>query len=200
MARKKSSLKKRTVKPKLNFSSISALFLIALGAGLILWSAFLSDWRNSKRDQTIVNSFETNQQSKKSKPTKLYVPKLEKTLEITDGYIENNRWTVSKSGVSFLTDSKTPEEGGNSIIYGHNTSGVLGGLWKVQISDFVYVTAGDNKVYKYKINERKEVKPNQVEILNQEGSPRVTIYTCSGFLDSARFVVIGELVEVVESI
>lgn len=196
MARKKSSLKKRTLNFKPNFPLIFSLLLIIVGASLILWGAYLSDFIGSKQIQPAQNQVVIENQNKKSKPVKLYIPKLERTLEITDGYIENNRWTVSASGVSFLVDSATPEENGNTIIYGHNTIGVLGRLWKVQKDDFVYLTSSDNKVYKYKIIERKEVKPNQVEILKQEGTSRVTIYTCSGFLDSARFVIIGELVEI----
>lgn len=197
MARKKSSLKKRTLSLKPNFPLIFSLLLILVGASLVFWGAILSDLISLKHDRTIINSSSyQSQQSPKSKPIKLYIPKLERTLEITDGYIENNRWTVSKSGVSYLVDSAKPEEGGNTIIYGHNTTGVLGRLWKVQKDDLVYLTSQDNKVYKYKIIERKEVKPNEVEILKQEGSPRVTIYTCSGFLDSARFVIVGELVEI----
>ena len=38
----------------------------------------------------------------------------------------------------------------------------------------------------------KEVKPNAVEILESADDSRLTIYTCSGFLDTARFVVVAK--------
>ena len=80
-------------------------------------------------------------------------------------------------------------------LYGHNTKDVLGRLWKVQVGDIVEVTDSGGNTYKFEIFERKEVKPNTVDILESTQDSRLTIYTCSGFLDTARFVVAGKLVE-----
>ena len=128
------------------------------------------------------------------KPLKIFIPKLDKTLAISGGFVTNNRWTVSETGVSFLTTSAVPGNLGNAVLYGHNRDAILGKLWKVQSGDLVYVVLSDGSISKYQIFERKEVKPNEVEILGNVGDSRLTIYTCSGFLDSARFVVVGELV------
>lgn len=130
----------------------------------------------------------------RAKPTKITIAKINKTLDVSDGSVENNRWVVSKTGVSYLTTSGEVGRVGNAVIYGHNTQGILGGLWRVQNGDIVEISDDRGRVYKYEIFERKEIKPTQVEILNQTDDSRLTIYTCSGFLDTARFVVVGKLV------
>ena len=195
MRKKKRSIQKRLILAKYFLNIILALILIIFGASLIFWATLRQDfgWQATKRPPEQVVSSEL--QIPIEKPVKIYIPKMGRTLDVSDGYIENGRWKVAISGVSYLTSSGQVGMVGNAVIYGHNTQSILGGLWRVQNGDSIEVTAGDGKVYKYEIFERKEVKPNQVEILTQTDDARLTIYTCSGFLDSARFVVVGKLVE-----
>ncbi|OGE10625.1 hypothetical protein A3A60_02925 [Candidatus Curtissbacteria bacterium RIFCSPLOWO2_01_FULL_42_26] len=188
-----SSRSTRTIKTNLSFAF--AILLIVFGAGLIFWSSVQNGFYISKLKTNQLAPVEPDQTVEvNSKPVKIYIARLAKTLDISEGFIENNRWKVSTTGVSYLTTSGEVGKVGNAVIYGHNTQGVLGGLWKVQNGDFIEVTDASSKVYKYEIFERKEVKPNAVEILTQTDDARLTIYTCSGFLDSARFVVVGRLV------
>src|SRR3972149_6306321 len=107
--------------------SLLAVFLIAIGVSLVFASS--GDFIKSN----IIVSQETEKKLEvKVSPVKIYIPKLEKTLDITDGYIVDGRWTVSESGVSHLTKSALPGEIGNSVIYGHNKAEILGKLWKVE--------------------------------------------------------------------
>lgn len=166
-----------------------AIFLVAIGTTLVFASS--SDFLKSNK----VNSQNTQSQPEvKVNPVKIYIPKLERSLNISEGYIVDGRWTVSETGVSYLIKSATPGEAGNSVIYGHNKAEILGKLWKVEKGDLVYVVLSNGSIVKYEIFEEKEVKPSQIEILNNVGDSRLTIYTCSGFLDSARFVVVGRLI------
>jgi LPXTG-site transpeptidase (sortase) family protein len=193
MARKKNYPKRRTLSVKYFLNLILAFGLIAAGVSLVFWATYLQGWDIAPQSQNQAAS-QTSSQKPIEKPAKIYIAKMQKTLDISDGYVQNNRWVISKTGVSYLTTSGSLGQVGNVVLYGHNTLSVLGGLWKVQNWDFVEVTAADGKVFKYQIFERKEVKPNAVEILNQTQDARLTIYTCSGFLDTARFVVVGKLV------
>ncbi len=166
--------------------------LITAGVSLIFWATYQHGW-----EFTAHKSQNQAQETKivlNAKPVKIYIPKLERTLDISDGEIVDKRWKVATAGVSYLTTSGQIGKVGNAVIYGHNTINILGGLWRVQNGDFVEVTAQDGKVYKYQIFERREITPDQVDILNQSADSRLTIYTCSGFLDSARFVVVGKLI------
>ncbi|MBI3341892.1 sortase, partial [Candidatus Curtissbacteria bacterium] len=50
------------------------------------------------------------------------------------------------------------------------------------------------KIVKYQVSDEKEVTPESIDIINATTDSRLTVYTCSGFLDSARFVVIAKQV------
>lgn len=123
------------------------------------------------------------------KPQKLYVPKMAKILDVSDGTVEGDRWTVSDRGVSYLTSSSLPTKGGNTVLYGHNRKEVLGNLLNVNKGDAIYLILDDGGIVSYKVSETKQVKPTEVKILEETDYARLTIYTCSGFLDQARFVV-----------
>ena len=193
MATRKPRSKKKSLKLKFYLTFFSALFLISFGGALVFKAAINSGYldffgsRNIAQNQII-------QQKIGSKPLRISIPKIERELQVSDGFVTDNRWIVAKSGVSYLTTSGELGQAGNVVLYGHNTKDVLGGLWKVQNGDIVEVYDSQGKVYKYQIFERKEVKPNAVEILVQTDDSRLTIYTCSGFLDTARFVVVGKLI------
>ena len=177
---------------RLRVSRAFAIFLILAGAGLIFWSSFRQGygWQTPTQAEPQFNQEQTDKEA--PKPAKIYIPKLKRTLDVSDGFIQDNRWTISKTGVSYLTTSGKIGESGNVVLYGHNTQDVLGGLWKVQAGDIVEVTDSGGNTYKFEVFERKEVKPNAVEILESADDSRLTIYTCSGFLDTARFVVVAK--------
>lgn len=193
MVRKKKFSNNRFVRFKYFFNLILALGIITVGVSLVFSATYQNRW---DFDQKTVESQiqQTQALEENSKPVKIYIPKLERTLDISDGYVKNNRWKVATSGVSYLTTSGQIGKVGNAVIYGHNTAGILGELWRVQNGDFIEVTDQGGRVYKYEIFERKEIKSSEVDILNQTGDTRLTVYTCSGFLDSARFVIVGKLI------
>lgn len=175
--------------------SYSRLFpssaLILLGVVLIFLGAFdslnLSNSINKSKEGAAQEVSDPV-----TKPAQLYIPKLAKVLEISDGEVIDNRWTVAESGVSYLTTSAMPGNIGNSVMYGHNKAKILGGLPYVVKGDPIYVVMTDGRSIRYEVFETKQIKPTQVEILNQSEDSRLTIYTCSGFLDTARFVVISK--------
>lgn len=165
-----------------------AITSIIAGGGLILFSSS-SIWQLAPGK---LNTHEVL--LPKNYPSKLYIPKLSKALDITDGQVQDNRWTVSATGVSYLTTSALPGEIGNSVIYGHNRRDILGGLPWLSVGDTIYITMQNGDLIKYEVFERKEILPTQVEILDNTLDSRLTIYTCSGFLDQSRFVVIAKKV------
>lgn len=183
MANIKSRKKPKELNRKI--SLIIALFSILFGIALIILSS-----------GSTISSVPKNQNSEsyppQNYPTKLYIPKIKKTLDISDGQVVDNRWTVSTTGVSYLTTSAIPGTIGNTVIYGHNRKDILGKLPNISIGDIVYVIMQDGRIVKYEVFERKEIAPTQVEILENSTDSRLTIYTCSGFLDQSRFVIIAK--------
>lgn len=167
--------------------------MILAAGGLIIWASTRFVVLPVKVEQSNPGtSQEINQLL--AKPTKLYIPKMAKVLYVSDGYVSDNHWTTSPNGASYYTGSALPGSG-NTVIYGHNTVDTLGGLWRVQNDDYLYVVLQNGEFIKYQVYERKEISPNQVEILRNTDEVRLTLYTCSGFLDQARFVVVAQKVD-----
>ena len=166
-----------------------SLLLVILGSFLILKSA--GDkiiFATSSKTAEVQPQNQIGQ-----KPIKLYIPQMSRILYVSDGYVEGDRWAISPTGVSYLTSSALPGKG-NTVIYGHNTADILGGMWRVHQGDYIYVVLENGDFVKYQVFEEKEIDPTQVDILNQTDDSRLTLYTCSGFLDTARFVVVAEKV------
>lgn len=172
-----------------NIVNISlAVFLVLIGFGLVFASS------NDFLQSNLIQEKYSEENVGEVKAEQIYLPSIDRVLDISDGFITDNRWTVSESGVSHLTTSVLPGSKGNSVLYGHNKKGVLNRLWQVREGDLIYITLSNGEIAKYEIFERKEVKPDGIQILDDVGDSRLTLYTCSGFLDSARYVIVGELI------
>jgi LPXTG-site transpeptidase (sortase) family protein len=198
MANTKRSLKKgiKSVKNIYIAQFLLSILLVLVGAGL-LFKISVDKYVNTvslpnDKIEAINSNIDTL-----SRPEKIYIPSLSKTLYISDGYALEDRWVISETGVSFLTTSAVPGIPGNTVIYGHNTKNILGGLPNIKNGDSIYIILKSGEFIKYEASETKEVNPNQVEILNSTADSRLTIYTCSGFLDQARFIVVAKEVNTI---
>ncbi|MEP7167557.1 MAG: sortase [Candidatus Woesebacteria bacterium] len=98
-------------------------------------------------------------------------------------------WAISPDKVSFLTQSKRPGEAGNIILYGHNTRQILGNIRALKGHETIILTTGDGKEHSYTVSQMKEVDPSDVSWLQPTDTETLTMYTCSGLLDSKRFLV-----------
>lgn len=134
------------------------------------------------------------EESKKSDslPIQIKITSQEIDLPIISQKLIGKAWQVTDKGVTYLTDSPVPGKVGNSILYGHNWTKLLGRLTKVIPGDVIdiYFENGSKKTFIVKYTQI--VDPNQVSILKNTEDKRITIYTCTGFLDSKRFVIVAE--------
>jgi LPXTG-site transpeptidase (sortase) family protein len=167
-------------------TNLFSLFLILLGAAILIWmSLSKANFSVSKNPA----SASINQAA--AKPSKLYIPSLSKILYVSDGRVDGDRWEISETGVSYYTDSALPGKG-NTVLYGHNKGDILGTLPQVGLGETIYVVLESGDFISYQVIETKVVKPSQVEILKGTQDATLTVYTCSGFLDTARFVVVAK--------
>lgn len=195
MAAQQGSRKKSATRLRVYPFYFSSIFFVTCGLALIFLASLNSltaTWSNSRKS---VNPAAGGETKSEANPVQLYIPKLAKVLYISDGEVVDNRWTISATGVSYLTSSALPGDGGNSVLYGHNRADILGGLPALRKGDVIYVAMSDGQSIKYTVFETREIKPTQVEILKGTEDARLTIYTCSGFLDQARFVVVARYIE-----
>ncbi|MBI2028304.1 MAG: sortase [Candidatus Levybacteria bacterium] len=110
-------------------------------------------------------------------------------LEIFPAKIVNNRWEITAQGVSYLSSSPLPGEKGNSVLYGHNWTNILGNLIKIKPGEEIVIVSNRNNKRTFVVEHISVVDPENTQILANTSDRRITLYTCSGFLDSKRFVV-----------
>jgi len=122
-------------------------------------------------------------------PMALSIPSLNQTLAVFPARVEGSVWETTKQGVSYLSSSPIPGTTGNSVIYGHNWSSILGNLSKVRIGDTIGIIFQDGTEKKFNVQFISIVTPDQTKVLAPSDDTRLTLYTCTGFLDSKRLVV-----------
>lgn len=124
-------------------------------------------------------------------PTQLIIQKVDINLPIEETAINNGMWQIAENGASHLTISARPGEKGPIIIYGHNTNDRLGPIRWLSKGDSIEINTADKKSYTYIIRQTMTVSPNQMDIFTQQKGETLIIYTCDGFADLQRFVIIA---------
>lgn len=124
-------------------------------------------------------------------PVRLSIPHLGIDTMIFPGKITHKTWEMTKQGVSYLVSSPLPGEKGNSILYGHNFPSILGNLPQAKTGETVTIIFGDGKRKEFTIVYTAIISPEQIHILSNTSDRRLTIFTCTGWLDSQRFVVVA---------
>lgn len=159
--------------------------LLGLGLFFLGFGTFLVWERQSPRqlvfalpsDSTIVT------------PLRLSIESLGLNLPIYSASVQEGKWALTKHGVSHLSTSPLPGELGNSVFYGHNWSNLLGNLGNAKPGDSINVWLSNGQVVEYRIHFINVVTPDQSHIYRNTPDYRLTLYTCTGFLDSKRLVV-----------
>jgi len=134
-----------------------------------------------------------NKINESRQPVGIKISSLKIELPVVPTKIENNKWEASTKGVSYLDSSVIPGEKGNSILYSHNWPNLLGNLNKIKTGDNITIFYSDNSQHSFEVEYLSVVKPGDTSILKNSTDNRITLYTCTGFLDSKRLVVVAKL-------
>lgn len=178
---------------RIKLQLIFSILLIVFGAGLIGFAVSRNFDLRIRNYEPKIAVGEQTPKPQFSKIESINIPKIKRNLAVSDGNFTDGRWEVSAEGVSFYTQSSLPDAGGNTVLYGHNKARILGRLVDVVVGDKIELRLENGALRVYEVVETRTIKPSEVDILNQTEESRLTIYTCSGFLDSARFVVVAHL-------
>lgn len=128
---------------------------------------------------------------KRSFPEHLIIPSVHIDLQIVPAEIKNNRWDTTDQGASYLLSSPIPGSVGNSVMYAHNWASLFGNLVNVKPGEEVDITFADKTTKKFTIEYTSTVSPDQASILAPSKDSRITLYTCTGWFDSKRFVAVA---------
>lgn len=123
------------------------------------------------------------------KPKEVIIRELDLSLAIEESRVVNGVWEVSDERVSFLENSSAPGGGGNIVLYGHNKRDIFGRLGKLSAGSTITVINEVGDSYAYVVDEIKVVKPDDISVVQPTDHEVLTIYTCTGLLDSKRLII-----------
>jgi LPXTG-site transpeptidase (sortase) family protein len=167
---------------------ILGLFCYGLGSYQI--------WLKNDPNRLAFTNYTSEQSStidKKDLPVRVTIKNINIDLPIIPADMQGTRWTVTEKGASYLTSSPIPGNTGNSIIYAHNWASLFGNLPRVKKGDIVEVEFADKSTKRFVIASTTVVFPTDAKVLAGSQDKKITLYTCTGFLDSKRFVAVGTL-------
>lgn len=165
---------------------VSGLIILIL-AGLLFWQRY-----NPQRLSFDINELSGQTEDITALPLEIIIPSLNIDLPIIPAKLQKGKWEATTKGVSYLSSSPIPGEAGNSILYGHNWPNLLGNITKLKPGQVIRIKFMDGSEKKFVIDSTITISPKDVGILNPSKSAQITLYTCTGFFDSKRFVVVAK--------
>ncbi len=167
--------------------------LIFLGVLFVLFGGLLIYQRYSPKKLEFKDFALNATISSETNPVRILIPSLKIDNSIIPSKIENGNWEATTKGISYLSTSPVPGQNGNSILYGHNWPSILGNLPKIKPGDEIEIVMSNGEKKIFTVKYTSIVDPSQTHILNQTNDNRLTVYTCTGFLDRYRFVATATL-------
>ena len=125
-------------------------------------------------------------------PTLIKIDKIGLELPIEESRIIDGVWEISYSGASHLDSSANPGEGGNIVVYGHNKNSLFGPIRWLSTGDTIELTDKEGNVFVYEIAQTFETTPDDITHVLPKDEETLTLYTCTGFLDSKRYIIIAK--------
>lgn len=126
-------------------------------------------------------------------PVKIQLPS-GKHINLVRTQLSDGTWYVDDTQGNYLSESAGLETPGNVVIYGHNYPQIFGSLDEVKTGELVSVIDQNQVEHRYQIEGITEVDPSDTSWIQPTTEPLLTLYTCSGFLDSKRLIVRARLI------
>ena len=187
--RKKSTPKtSRPDRVKFLASGLAVLIGINLVAAGFLFKAYQATVLSFTASPVVI----TKSKYRPPAPTQLLIKDINLDLKIVPTQIQNGVWQIATDGASYLDSSSRPQEGGNIVIYGHNTGEMFGKLKFVDIGSIITLVNQESQTISYQVISISITSPDEIEYVLPKDHEVLTLYTCTGFLDSQRLVVVAE--------
>ena len=176
---------------------------IKLGIALFIMGAILLFGRlqaptptkseSFSNEPVIIEGFQLGEKKNLETPKKIVIPTVGIDLEVKEAKVVRGYWEVFADSAAWGEGSGYPGEPGNQVIFAHARVGLFLPVRELKGDELVYVLTKD-KWYLYKVKEIREVYPNQIEVIAPTTDETLTLYTCSGYQDSKRLIVIAKRV------
>lgn len=143
-----------------------------------------------KVDKTLLSPPKAKDKAK-NPPLRIIIPALDIDLAIKEAKVVKGYWEVFADSAGFGLGSAFPEEVGNQVVFAHARKGLFLPLRQAKAGQNIYILTKDTW-FTYQIAEIKEVLPSQTEVIAPAKEAILTLYTCSGFSDRKRLIVIAK--------
>lgn len=174
---------------------------LALGVSLLIAGLLLfgSDSKKEYRDNSStfaqepikVEGFTGGIESGYSLPKRIIIPDLNMDLVVEKARNIDGYWEVFPDKAGWGDGSGIPGQNGNQVIFAHAREGLFLPLRSIKVGMRIYILT-DSFWGGYKVSEIKEVTPDQIEVIAPTPDETLTLYTCSGFKDSKRLIVVAK--------
>lgn len=144
---------------------------------------------NKKEPIHIGKGFHEKEQTEK--PQRVIIPRLNIDIPVVEAAIVDGSWEVASNAANHGVGSAYPGQKGNMVIFAHARVHLFLPLENIKENDDVYVLT-DKKWYAYKVAVITAVAPEQTEVIAPTKDERVTLFTCTGFADEKRLIVVGK--------
>ena len=121
-------------------------------------------------------------------PLRIVVPTRKVDLSIVEARVVNGYWELSETTASHGVGSANPGQNGNIVVFAHARNELFGPLREIKKDEVVYILTKD-RWFRYRVEETKLVDPKEVEHIKPADTEQLTLFTCSGFLDTKRLIV-----------
>jgi len=188
MPKKKLKQSKKTAKPQLRDKTIG-IFFVFLSLFILLFPSYLK--HNSKLNPVKVNFELKESQDKELIPDRIILPDVNINVIVKEAKIEKGYWQVFDNTASYGQGSAVLNEKGNMVIFAHAREGLFYNLKDIKENDLVFVYNKKQR-FTYKVKKIKSVYPNETNVIAPTKNEILTLYTCTGFYDEKRLVVVAK--------
>ncbi len=127
-----------------------------------------------------------------TRPVEVTIDSIDLDLPVSETVIANNTWQIADNSISHLAISARPGENNSIILYGHNTDDRFGPLLWMKTGESITLTTTDGKHFTYIVKTIVTVDPNNTKVLTSQKGETLILYTCTGFADLQRYVLIAK--------
>ena len=171
---------------------LASIILVIMGVGLISYKPQTQRSSvNFSSEPVELKGFSDTDSSPDEIPNRIIIPNVNIDLEVQKSDIVNGFWEVPEISAGWGEGSGVPGKIGNQVIFAHAREGLFLPIRDVSIQDEIYVLTKDHW-YAYKVVEIKEVTPDETQVIEPTDDQTLTLYTCSGFRDEKRLIVIAK--------
>jgi len=173
---------------KVSYYKRQGLILLLAGLTLLSFSVYYK-LHNTRRLWIDSEKLAYNALAENNRPTRVIIPSLGVNLDVVSSTIENGEWIVSEVAANHLDKSSVPGGGENIVVYAHNKASLFGPLKWISLGSVVQLVGPSGEIYEYEVYNIFETDRGNISVVLPAGREILTLYTCSGFIDTKRLIV-----------